>query len=85
VLRLRPEQVRAFLQRTGVGSLYDRMPSELRDLAGDPFMLVAITRTLAGTTEAEMPRNRGRLNARFVTPGCGGRPSAVRSPTTSNA
>ena len=66
VLRLRPEQVRVFLERTGLASLYHRMPSELRDLAGNPFMLVAITRTLAGTTEADMPRNRGRLYARFV-------------------
>ena len=50
----------------GLAALYQRMPSELRDLAGNPFMLVAIARTLAGTSGSDLPRNRGRLYEQFV-------------------
>ena len=66
VLRLRPEQVRGFLVNLGLGALHERMPDELRDLAGNPFMLVAIARTLAGTSGSDLPRNRGRLYEQFV-------------------
>ena len=66
ILRLRAEQVKEFLGQLGLGTLYDRMPGELRELAGNPFMLVAVARTLAGTSSGEMPRNRGRLYERFV-------------------
>lgn len=66
VLRLTSEQVRGFLQELGLGSLYERMPGELRELAGNPFMLLAIARTLAGAPEHTLPRNRGKLYQRFV-------------------
>lgn len=66
ILRLTSDQVRGFMQDLGLGSLYDRMPRELRDLTGNPFMLLAITRTLAGAPENTVPRNRGKLYQRFV-------------------
>jgi tetratricopeptide (TPR) repeat protein len=66
ILRLTPDQVRGFLADLGLGSLYDRMPTELRDLAGNPFMLLAIARTLAGESEGALPRNRGKLYERFA-------------------
>ncbi len=66
ILRLSSDQVRGFLQKLGLGSLYDRMPGELRELAGNPFMLRAIARTLAGAPESTLPRNRGRLYQRFA-------------------
>jgi hypothetical protein len=48
ILRLAAEQVRGFLEDLGLGSLYDRMPTELQGLAGNPFILLAISQTLAG-------------------------------------
>jgi tetratricopeptide (TPR) repeat protein len=66
ILRLRSEQVRGFLQQLGLGSLYERMPAELRNLAGNPFMLLAIARTLAGAPGDALPRNRGKLYEQFV-------------------
>jgi tetratricopeptide (TPR) repeat protein len=66
ILRLAPVQVRTFLDGLGLGTLYGRMPKELRDLAGNPFMLLAIARTLAGAPEAELPRNQGRLYQQFT-------------------
>jgi tetratricopeptide (TPR) repeat protein len=66
ILRLTPDQVRDFLQDLGLGSLYDRMPKELRDLASNPFMLLAIARTLAGAPERTLPRNRGKLYESFA-------------------
>jgi tetratricopeptide (TPR) repeat protein len=66
ILRLTSDQVRGFLEDLGLGSLYDRMPNELRDLAGNPFMLLAIARTLAGVPERTLPRNRGKLYESFA-------------------
>lgn len=66
ILRLTPDQVRRFLQEIDLGSLYERMPRELRELAGNPFMLLAIARTLAGAPQSSLPRNRGRLYQRFA-------------------
>ncbi|MEJ2886937.1 DUF4062 domain-containing protein [Actinomycetospora aeridis] len=66
VLRLRPEQVQEFLEQLGLGTLYERMPDELRELAANPFMLAALSRTLAGAPSGAMPRNRGRLYEQFV-------------------
>ncbi len=67
ILRLTSDQVQGFLQELDLGSLYDRMPSELRDLASNPFMLLAIARTLACTPESTLPHNRGELFQRFTT------------------
>jgi tetratricopeptide (TPR) repeat protein len=67
IRRLAPDQVHSFLQVVGLGSLYDRMPGELRDLAGNPFMLLAIAQTMAGPSRGALPRNRGRLYQRFLT------------------
>jgi hypothetical protein len=66
ILHLTPDQVRGFLEDLGLGSLYDRMPNELRGLAGNPFMLLAIARTLAGAPEGTLPRNRGKLYESFA-------------------
>lgn len=66
LLRLSAEQVEGYLGALGLAALHERMPSELRDLARNPFMLVAIARTLAGTAEHELPRNRGKLYQRVV-------------------
>jgi len=66
ILRLTSDQVQDFLQGLGLGSLYDRMPNELRDLAGNPFMLMAMARTLAGEPLPNLPRNQGKLYERFV-------------------
>jgi tetratricopeptide (TPR) repeat protein len=66
ILRLTTDQVQSFLEGLGLGSLYSRMPQELRDLAGNPFMLVAIAQTLAGKPEATLPRNQGRLYREFA-------------------
>jgi hypothetical protein len=66
ILRLTSDQVQGFLQKLGLGSLYDRMPRELRDLAGNPFMLLAMAGALAGEPESNFPRNRGKLYERFV-------------------
>jgi hypothetical protein len=66
ILRLTSDQVRGFLEDLGLGSLYDRMPNELRGLAGNPFMLLAIARTLAGAPERTLPRNRGKLYEGFA-------------------
>jgi tetratricopeptide (TPR) repeat protein len=66
ILRLTSDQVQGFLQDFGLGSLYERMPTELRDLAGNPFMLLAIARILAGKPERDFPRNQGKLYDSFV-------------------
>jgi tetratricopeptide (TPR) repeat protein len=67
ILRLSSDQVSSFLEELDLGSLYERMPRELRELAGNPFMLLAIARTLAGAPESALPRNRGKLYQRFVS------------------
>jgi tetratricopeptide (TPR) repeat protein len=66
ILRLTSEQVQRFLQNVGLGSFFDRMPSELRQLAGNPFMLLAIARTLAEDPQGDLPLNRGKLYDRFA-------------------
>lgn len=66
ILRLTPDQVRGFLQELNLGSLYERMPRELRELAGNPFVLLAIARTLAGAPKSTLPRNQGALYQRFA-------------------
>ena len=66
ILRLTSDQVRGFLENLGLVSLYDRMPNELRDLAGNPFMLLAIAQTLAGVPEQTLPRNPGKLYESFA-------------------
>ncbi len=67
ILRLTSDQVQKFLQQIGVGLLYDKMPQELRELAGNPFMLYAIAQTLSGVPESTLPRNRGRLYHDFTS------------------
>jgi hypothetical protein len=67
ILRLTSDQVRGFLKELGLGSLYERMSQELRELAGNPFMLLAIAHTLAGAPESALPRNRGKLYQHFVS------------------
>jgi HEAT repeat protein len=66
LLRLSADQVESYLDALGLAALHERMPQELRDLARNPFMLVAITRTLAGTAEHDLPRNRGKLYQRVM-------------------
>ena len=66
LLRLSAEQVEAYLTALGLAALHERMPEELQDLARNPFMLVAIARTLAGSAERDLPRNRGKLYQRVV-------------------
>jgi tetratricopeptide (TPR) repeat protein len=66
LLRLTTEQVEGTLGALGLAALHEHMPQELRDLARNPFMLVAIARTLAGTAEHDLPRNRGKLYQRVV-------------------
>lgn len=66
LLRLTRDQVREFLMDRGLGALHERMSSELRDLAGNPFMLHAVARSLAGVKEEALPRNRGQLYQSFV-------------------
>jgi tetratricopeptide (TPR) repeat protein len=66
LLRLTTEQVESYLVGLGLAALHERMPEELRDLARNPFMLVAIARTLAGIAEHDLPRNRGKLYQRVL-------------------
>jgi tetratricopeptide (TPR) repeat protein len=66
ILRLTSEQVQDFLQELGLASLHEKMSVELRELAGNPFMLLAIARTLAGAPQDMLPRNRGKLYQSFV-------------------
>jgi HEAT repeat protein len=66
LLRLSAEQVEEYLTALGLAALHERMPEELRDLARNPFMLVAIARTLVGTAERDLPRNRGKLYQRVL-------------------
>jgi hypothetical protein len=66
LLRLSADQVESYLNALGLAALHQRMPHELRDLARNPFMLVAIARTLAGTAAHDLPRNRGKLYQRVL-------------------
>ena len=66
ILRLTPNQVQLFLNQAGLGSLYDKMSQELRDLAANPFMLFAIAQTLIGAPASDLPRNKGRLYQKFT-------------------
>lgn len=66
ILRLQPEQVQGFLAELGLDALFAQLPQELLSLAGNPFMLIAIARTLGGESGPALPRNRGRLYERFV-------------------
>lgn len=66
LLRLTAEQVEGYLDALGLAVLHERMPEELRDLARNPFMLVAIARTLEGTAAHDLPRNRGKLYQRVL-------------------
>lgn len=66
ILRLNEDQVAQFLGSLGLGWLIERMPAQLRELAGNPFMLVAISRALPNDPETALPRNQGKLYERFV-------------------
>lgn len=66
ILRLTPEKVHGFLHKFSLGSLYETMPTKLRELAGNPFILLAITSVLGVTPQRVLPRNEGELYQGFV-------------------
>lgn len=66
LLPLGQQEIRLFLATHGLEWLYKQMDDDLRGLARNPFMLVALARSSAASAQAELPRNVGQLYRRFI-------------------
>ena len=65
LMKFEPSQVEQYLEAQGLSDLRDRITGQLKGLAENPFLLWALTRTLA-MTRASAPNNRGSLFTALV-------------------
>jgi HEAT repeat protein len=66
ILPLDAKQIRQFLAQRDAAALFEQLGDNLKDLAGNPFMLLALTRISAGHPGGALPANMGQLYRAFL-------------------